>query len=34
MESVNKDVEGIMNNWLEDIGKITEMMVKGEIRTF
>jgi S-adenosylmethionine synthetase len=34
MESVNKDVEGIMNNWLEDIGKITEMMVEGKIRTF
>ena len=34
MASVNKDVEGIMNNWLEDIGKITEMMVEGKIRTF
>ena len=34
MESVNKDVEGIMNNWLEDVGKITEMMVEGKIRTF
>jgi S-adenosylmethionine synthetase len=34
MESVNKDVEGIMNNWLENIGKITEMMVEGKIRTF
>ena len=34
MESVNKDVEGIMDNWLEDIGKITEMMVEGKIRTF
>jgi S-adenosylmethionine synthetase len=34
MESVNRDVEGIMNNWLEDIGKITEMMVEGKIRTF
>jgi len=34
IESVNKDVEGIMNNWLEDIGKITEMMVEGKIRTF
>ncbi len=34
MESVNKDVEGIMNNWLEDIAKITEMMVEGKIRTF
>ncbi len=34
VESVNKDVEGIMNNWLEDIGKITEMMVEGKIRTF
>ena len=34
MESVNKDVEGVMNNWLEDIRKITEMMVEGKIRTF
>lgn len=34
VESVNKDVEGIMNNWLEDIGKITQMMVQGKIRTF
>jgi S-adenosylmethionine synthetase len=34
MESVNKEVEGIMNNWLEDISKITEMMVEGKIRTF
>jgi S-adenosylmethionine synthetase len=34
MESVNKDVEGIMDNWLEDIAKITEMMVEGKIRTF
>lgn len=34
MESVNKDVEGIMDSWLENIGKITEMMVKGKIRTF
>ena len=32
--SVNSDVEGIMNNWLENIGKITEMMVEGKIRTF
>jgi S-adenosylmethionine synthetase len=32
--SVNKDVEGIMNNWLENIGKITEMMIEGKIRTF
>ncbi len=34
IESVNKDVEGIMDNWLENIGKITEMMVEGKIRTF
>lgn len=32
--SVHKDVEGIMDTWLEDVGKITKMMVKGEIRTF
>jgi len=34
ISSVHKDVEGVMDNWLEDIGKITEMMVKGKIRTF
>ncbi len=34
IDSVHKDVEGVMNNWLEDIGKITEMMVEGKIRTF
>jgi S-adenosylmethionine synthetase len=34
MNSVNKDVEGIMDNWLENIGQITEMMVEGKIRTF
>lgn len=34
MDSVNKDVEGIMDSWLENIGKITEMMVNGKIRTF
>ena len=34
IDSVHKDVEGVMDNWLEDIGKITEMMVEGKIRTF
>jgi len=34
VDSVHKDVEGVMDSWLEDIGKITEMMIKGEIRTF
>ena len=34
ISSVHKDVEGVMDNWLEDVGKITEMMVKGKIRTF
>jgi S-adenosylmethionine synthetase len=34
ISSVHKDVQGVMDNWLEDVGKITEMMVKGEIRTF
>jgi len=34
ISSVHKDVQGVMDNWLEDIGKITEMMVKGKIRTF
>ena len=32
--TVHKEVEGVMDNWLEDIGKITEMMVDGKIRTF
>jgi len=32
--SVHKEVEGVMDSWLEDIGKITEMMVEGKIRTF
>jgi S-adenosylmethionine synthetase len=34
LDSVNKDVSGIMDSWLENIVDITEMMVKGEIRTF
>lgn len=34
ISSVHKDVQGVMDTWLEDIGKITEMMVKGKIRTF
>ena len=34
ISSVHKDVQGVMDNWLEDVGKITEMMVKGKIRTF
>jgi S-adenosylmethionine synthetase len=32
--TVHKEVEGVMDNWLENIGKITEMMVDGKIRTF
>jgi S-adenosylmethionine synthetase len=32
--AVHKEVEGVMDSWLEDIGKITEMMVDGKIRTF
>jgi S-adenosylmethionine synthetase len=27
-------VEGVMDSWLQDIGKITEMMVEGKVRTF
>lgn len=34
MQSVNKEVEGVMDSWLENIGKITQMMVEGKIRTF
>ena len=34
INSVNKDVEEIMNKWLEDITKITEMILEDKIRTF
>ena len=34
LEDVQKKVENEMNTWLEDISSITEMLVKGELRTF
>lgn len=34
LNSVCVDVEGIMDSWLENITNITEMLVKGEVRTF
>ena len=34
MEDVQKKVESVMNTQLEEISSITEMLVKGELRTF
>lgn len=34
MENVQKKVESVMNTQLEEISSITEMLVKGELRTF
>jgi len=34
MEDVQKKVESVMDTWLEEISSITEMLVKGELRTF
>lgn len=34
LEDVQKKVESVMDTWLEDISSITEMLVKGELRTF
>lgn len=34
MEDVQKKVESVMDNWLEDTSSITEMLVKGKLRTF
>ncbi len=34
LEDVQKKVESIMNTQLEEISSITEMLVKGELRTF
>lgn len=34
LNSVKSEVEAIMNSWLEDISKITEMLVEGKLRTF
>ncbi len=34
LESVNKEVEQIVDSWLEDITSITDMLVEGKIKTF
>jgi S-adenosylmethionine synthetase len=34
LEDVDKKVENIMNDWLENISSITEDVVKGKARTF
>lgn len=34
LNSVKSEVESIMDSWLEDISKITELLVKGKLRTF
>jgi S-adenosylmethionine synthetase len=31
---VNKEVRGIVDNWLENISKITDLVVKGKVSTF
>lgn len=34
ISSLKPEVEGIVDSWLEDISKITEMLVEGKLRTF
>ncbi len=34
MEDVQKKVESVMDTWLEDTSSITDMLVKGKLRTF
>ena len=34
IESVNKQVEQVIDSWLDDITSITDMLVKGKLRTF
>jgi S-adenosylmethionine synthetase len=34
LENVNKNVEEIMDSYLENISKITDMLVRGQLRTF
>ncbi len=34
MSQVKSEVQGVMDNWLADINKITEMLIKGKLRTF
>ncbi|MBI5679298.1 MAG: methionine adenosyltransferase [Methanobacterium sp.] len=34
MDTINKQVEKVVESWLDDITGITDMLVKGKIRTF
>ena len=34
MNKVKNEVQGVMDTWLADINKITEMLIKGKLRTF
>jgi len=34
MSEVKSEVQGVMDTWLADINKITEMLIKGKLRTF
>jgi len=34
MSEVRSEVQGVMDTWLTDINKITEMLIKGKLRTF
>lgn len=34
MVNVQKEVQGVMDTWLADINKITEMLIQGKLRTF
>jgi S-adenosylmethionine synthetase len=34
MNQVKSEVQGVMDNWLADINKITEMLIQGRLRTF
>jgi S-adenosylmethionine synthetase len=33
-ETIHREIEGIMNTWLENITSITELLVKGKLQTF
>ena len=34
MNKVRGEVQGVMDTWLADINKITEMLITGKLRTF
>ena len=34
IDTVNKQVEKVVDSWLDDITSITDMLVKGKIKTF